>query len=159
MRFTEIEYPYLMEAARIQHAEDIVFWEGSAGAQRALKALAAQAKQGHQDVTVKWDGCLHPDTLVLTSDGSIPINDLIAKHGNGEQIYVMGKSLKSGENILVPVTMAGSGPGEKSWVTLYLENGESITLTADHEVHTSNRGWVPAAEITPEDDITELPKK
>jgi hypothetical protein len=43
-------------AARIQHAEDIVFWEGSQGAKRALQSLANLAKGGHKDVTVKWDG-------------------------------------------------------------------------------------------------------
>jgi hypothetical protein len=46
----------LNEGARIQHAEDIVFWEGSKGAQRALQSLINLEKGGHQDVTVKWDG-------------------------------------------------------------------------------------------------------
>lgn len=46
----------LAEGARIQHAEDIVFWEGSKGAQRALQSLINLEKGGHQDVTVKWDG-------------------------------------------------------------------------------------------------------
>ena len=56
MRFTDVAYPYLMEAARIQHAEDIIYWEGSAGAQRVIKSLEQMEQQGHQDVTVKWDG-------------------------------------------------------------------------------------------------------
>ena len=46
----------LTEAARIQHAEDIVFWEGSRGAMRALEALKSLESNGHQDVTIKWDG-------------------------------------------------------------------------------------------------------
>ena len=46
----------LTEAARIQHAEDIVFWEGSKGANRALQSLINLEKGGHQNVTVKWDG-------------------------------------------------------------------------------------------------------
>ena len=46
----------LAEGARIQHAEDIVFWEGSKGAQRALQSLINLEQGGHQDVTVKWDG-------------------------------------------------------------------------------------------------------
>ena len=29
-------------------------------------------------------------------------------------------------------------------------------MTEDHEVHTSNRGWVKAGELTEEDDVTEL---
>lgn len=56
MRFNEIQYPYLMEGARIQHAEDLLFWEGSAGAQRVINSLEQMEKEGHKDVTVKWDG-------------------------------------------------------------------------------------------------------
>jgi hypothetical protein len=59
MRFFEFRNtikPVISESARIQHAEDIVFWEGSQGAKRALQSLANLAKGGHRDVTVKWDG-------------------------------------------------------------------------------------------------------
>ena len=59
MRLFEIKYNKfkpLNEGARIQHAEDIVFWEGSAGAMRALAALRSLEQNGHQETTVKWDG-------------------------------------------------------------------------------------------------------
>ena len=46
----------LKEAARIQHAEDIVFWEGSKGATRALQSLRNLDQGGHKQVTIKWDG-------------------------------------------------------------------------------------------------------
>ena len=47
----------LQEAeARIQHAEDVIFWEGSAGALRVLESLRKLADGGHKDVTIKWDG-------------------------------------------------------------------------------------------------------
>ena len=42
--------------ARIQHAEDLVFWEGSKGAVRAIEALKKMEEGGHTDVTIKWDG-------------------------------------------------------------------------------------------------------
>lgn len=44
------------EGPRIDHAEDIVFWEGSRGAVRALDSLFNLEKGGHQQVTIKWDG-------------------------------------------------------------------------------------------------------
>ena len=48
---------HLNEAdARIQHAEDIVFWEGSRGAVRALDSLFNLEKGQHTNVTIKWDG-------------------------------------------------------------------------------------------------------
>ena len=46
----------LKEDARIQHAEDVIFWEGSAGAKRVLTALKSMADKQHKDVTLKWDG-------------------------------------------------------------------------------------------------------
>lgn len=55
MRFYEFRKIY--EApARIQHAEDLVFWEGSRGALRALQSLKSISGSGHKDVTIKWDG-------------------------------------------------------------------------------------------------------
>ena len=55
MRFREIKM--LMEAdARIQHAEDIIFWEGAQGVMRVINSLKNLEKSGHKDVTIKWDG-------------------------------------------------------------------------------------------------------
>ena len=61
MRYREIKLVeskiQLNEAeARIQHAEDIVFWEGSKGAVRALDSLLNLEKGQHTNVTIKWDG-------------------------------------------------------------------------------------------------------
>lgn len=59
MRFFEfrnVNHLVITEAARIQHAEDIVFWEGSQGAKRALQSLANLAKGDHKNVSVKFDG-------------------------------------------------------------------------------------------------------
>lgn len=41
---------------RIQHAEDIVFWEGSSGARRAVQSLENVTKGAYQSVSLKWDG-------------------------------------------------------------------------------------------------------
>ena len=55
MRWFELEN-LLFESARIQHAEDLIFWEGSAGAIKAIESLKAIEQGQHNDVTVKWDG-------------------------------------------------------------------------------------------------------
>jgi hypothetical protein len=60
MKFNEfknvIKFPIKEAEARIQHAEDVIFWEGSAGALRVLESLRKLADGGHKDVTIKWDG-------------------------------------------------------------------------------------------------------
>lgn len=54
--FKETNKQPLKEAARIQHAEDIIFWEGSRGAVRAIESLKSIEQGAHKDVTIKWDG-------------------------------------------------------------------------------------------------------
>lgn len=49
------EYYLLYEGARIQHAEDVVFWEGSRGALRAIGALT-DLQRNFKDVSIKFDG-------------------------------------------------------------------------------------------------------
>ena len=47
----------LLEAdARIQHAEDLVFFQGSKGAMRVIDSLRKMAGGEHKNVTLKWDG-------------------------------------------------------------------------------------------------------
>ena len=62
MRFREFNKPFMKivnEGARIQHAEDLVFFEGGAGARRALEGLKNLEKDGHNDVTIKWLSLIH----------------------------------------------------------------------------------------------------
>lgn len=53
--FLKVLDELLLEAARIQHIEDIVFWEGSKGALRAVKSLTL-LRNNVKDVSIKWDG-------------------------------------------------------------------------------------------------------
>lgn len=77
MRFFEFYQPSstpLMEGARIQHAEDIIFWEGSKGAARAIESLKSLEQGKHKDVTIKWDGS--PAIIFgRNQDGSFVLTD------------------------------------------------------------------------------------
>ena len=53
---TKVESKLYEAEARIQHAEDLVFFQGSAGAKRALQQLKELASGGQGKVTIKWDG-------------------------------------------------------------------------------------------------------
>lgn len=46
----------LNEDARIQHAEDVIFWEGSRGVKRVLESFLELQKEGYKNLTIKWDG-------------------------------------------------------------------------------------------------------
>jgi hypothetical protein len=99
MRLREIFQPQdtyfvLTEAeARIQHAEDLVFWEGSKGAMRALNALKSLEGKGHKNVSLKFDGS--PAIIFgRNEDGEFILTD---KSGFGAKRYD-GKA-KSGEEL------------------------------------------------------------
>ena len=97
MRYSDIKLVesrvFLKEGARIDHAEDIVFWEGSRGAIRALESLKSLEKGKHTDVTIKWDGS---PAIIFGRDanGEFVLTD---KSGFGAVGYD-GKS-KSGEDL------------------------------------------------------------
>lgn len=42
--------------ARIQHPEDMIYWEGSKGAQKAVNGLLELAENATSTTTIKWDG-------------------------------------------------------------------------------------------------------
>lgn len=44
-----------LKESRIQHAEDLIFWEGSKGAARAIQQIEALTKDT-KALTIKWDG-------------------------------------------------------------------------------------------------------
>lgn len=150
--------PMLIEAkARIDHPEDILFDEnGIAGAQRGLSALISAAKTHSTSTTIKWDGCIHPDHILQTDKGELRIEEVIDRMQHGEKLFVLGHDLTNSTNVMAEVVNAVKKHGVKDWVEVILENGDSIRLTEDHEVYTTNRGWVEAKDLTANDDIKEL---
>ena len=98
----------LTEAVRIDHAEDLIFWEGSKGALRSLKSFIEIETGGYKNITLKWDGS--PAVVFGRNDeGKFVLTDksgFVAKSYNGrpttpeelEQMFMnRGKSVKSNE--------------------------------------------------------------
>ncbi len=88
--------------------------------------------------------CVTGDTLVATTTGCRRIKDLVGKtveviNGRGEKAWV-DRVFKT---------------GHKPVFELKTASGYTLTLTADHPVHTLGRGDVPACELTV-DDVVEL---
>lgn len=96
---------YLAEAARIQHAEDLIFWEGSAGAMRALEALKSMEGEGHRDVTIKWDGSPaiifgrdSDGNFILTDKSGFTAKGYNGKSSSAEELEDMLLSRSGGKN-------------------------------------------------------------
>jgi len=92
--------------------------------------------------------------VLITETGDMTIANIIDRR-KIEDIKVLAHNFKTGNDEYVSVNMAGKQHGTKDWVELTLENGETIKLTEDHKVYTTNRGWVKAGELTKDDDIKE----
>ena len=96
---------YLKEGARIDHAEDIVFWEGSRGAIRALESLKSLEKGKHTDVTIKWDGSPaiifgrdENGQFVLTDKSGFGAKGYDGKSKSGEELEQMFLNRSGGKN-------------------------------------------------------------
>ena len=152
---TEAEKPKVGRAW--QHAEDLVIVDGSSGAHRALDALESMATDV-SNVRIKWDGCIHPDSLVDTSNGPMRIEDVIDSVDSSQPLSVLQYDFDRESLVYAPIVYAVKKSGEKDWLEIELENGDTIRLTEDHEVYTTNRGWVEAKDLTTEDDIKHITK-
>lgn len=139
----------------MNHLEDLVLDEGPAGLFRAIKLLHAFAEgDAHSQTTIKWDGCISGDSILVTDQGERIIADII-NCWKTEKIKVLAHNFETGKDEFVQINMAGKQNGTKEWVEITLKNGSIIKMTEDHEVYTTNRGWVRAGELTENDDIKE----
>jgi hypothetical protein len=145
----------LQEAkARIEHPEDMILDQGVPGAHTALQILQATADKPQQ-VSVKYDGCIHPDTVLLTSNGEMTIKELI---DCGTSVDVLTHNFDTNQDEYNPAQYPRINHNNKKWVKIYLENNESLTLTEDHEVFVEGKGWTQTKNLSPSDDIKEFKK-
>jgi hypothetical protein len=138
-----------MTAKHITHAADIFLQNGQIFTRRVMRELA----NGEFKATVKWDGCIHPDTIVLTNKGDIRISEIIA---NPNSYTVFGYDESTSAYKIAEILGTSRKIGPKRWIEIHLADGGVLNVTFDHQIHTSNRGWVEAANLTTEDDITEI---
>lgn len=91
-------------------------------------------------------GCFIPGTDVMMSDGN---------HKNIEDILECDEVIDAFGNTN-SVTETFTYEIDEEIVELEFENGTKITCTKDHKFLTTNRGWVPADELTDDDEIAEV---
>ena len=159
---------YIAEAknTHLEHLEDGIFNAGVNGTRdainylRALRDMLAGNSNQNKAVSIKWDGCVHEDTIILTNVGDMTIKEIVNREDLWGELEIIGKNLRSdiwpydGPSLLI----AGNSneEGIKNWVEVYLADGTILKVTEDHLFHTTNRGWVEAQYLSEEDNISEL---
>lgn len=143
----------LLEAkARIEHPEDMILDGGVQGARTALQILQATADRP-QSVSVKFDGCVHPDTVLSTDKGEMTIKQLI---DSKEKCQVLTYNFDTHQEEYNLARAPRINSNNKKWVMITLDNGAELRVTEDHEVYIENKGWIEAKDILPGDDIKEF---
>ena len=91
--------------------------------------------------------CLTGDTLISTTDGEIPIEQLV---GQTPYVYCMDKN---GEIAIRQASKVWKTRENAEIVLVETSEGD-IKCTPDHQIHTQILGWVPAIDLQPGDIIT-----
>ena len=135
------------------HLEDEIIDFGKDGIQYVADVLKNIAEGSNRfTITTKWDGCIHPNTIILTENGNRTIYDII----NSKSIIetkVLTHNFKNNQDEFVVADSPRVNNNGKIWVDVELENGEIIKTTSDHPFYTINRGWVAACELNEKDEI------
>lgn len=157
----------ILEAAdghksHMTHIEDRIVYGGPKGADQIVRALESLlgmidgSVQTPTNLSVKVDGCVSPDTIVMTSVGEMQISECIQRHLAGETIAVLARDLSRKIDTMTPLLGGIEGPGDKGWIKIELENGSHIKLTEDHEVFLTSGEWVAAGNLSTGDDIHQI---
>lgn len=91
--------------------------------------------------------CLTGDSLISTPLGFVPIKDVDI----GKQIITYNFVDSCEEIHKVDQVFKRDYTGDL--ITIELEDGKTLTLTPNHEIFTTNRGWVHAVDLLETDDI------
>lgn len=88
------------------------------------------------DITLKVDGCLKDDTIVITEQGELPIKHIVEKNMIGLKVltYDVDQNIEEYQPILAT---SASVDDSKQWYEVQLECGAILTLTGNHMV------WLP----------------
>lgn len=127
MRYNEFRLP-LVGGARIQHAEDLVFFEGSTGALRSLDSLVRLAKD-RSTLTVKFDG---KPALVFGRDDA---GDFICTDKTGFTAKSYNGLYKSAKEFVAQKSAKGTDPE-------YLKKITAIWPYIEASVPVTYRGFV-----------------
>lgn len=152
--FPRVNLALLEAKARIEHPEDMILDGGLRGAQTALKILQATALKP-QSVSVKFDGCVHPDTVLLTDQGERTIKQIIDSQ---DKFQVLTYNFETGQEEYKLAWAPRINSNNKQWVLITLDNGAELRVTEDHEIYVEHKGWIEAKDLQPGDDIKELKK-
>jgi len=155
---------YLLESKEgknlhLEHIEDEPLNRGVAGARESIlflrslrDMLAGNASIPTVNLTTKWDGCLDRNTQIITNEGIKTLGEVFNSWHSNRELMVLAFDESSQVDCFVPILTSTASKTTKNWVEVDLGKCK-IIATEDHEIMTNNRGWCPAGQLLPDDDI------
>jgi len=150
----------MIRNTHINHVEDLFILNGIDGANQALdifsNTLSFLSRKNNKNykITTKWDGCVHPDSLLITASGLVKISKIIL----GDEFYKVLTYNEKTKNIeYCLATNCKINKNNKKWLKIYTEHDEYIIITKDHQVLLENKGWVEGKNIKKGDLIFSIP--
>lgn len=125
------------------HVEELIFTNGAKGVDQAIQGLQYIVDTiGKQPpVSTKIDGCVHEDTLVVTTKGPKKISTLT------NDDYVMTYDIANDRYVYCNHCQPRITGKSKSWVKVVLNNYGTVLTTSDHQWLTVANKWVPAEKL------------
>ena len=100
--------------------------------------------------------CFPADARVHTTQGLLPIGELVSRGERGEQIHVYthrATAQEPGVGVVATQPIAFMRNGVKPIVRLRFANGSDLRCTPNHRLWTLNRGYVRADELESSDRV------
>lgn len=105
----------------------------------------------YDEVIDACNPCITGDTLIQTTEGEVPIKDLVRRRPD---LYTMDNngnlSIKKAKNVFYT--------GNKKVIKIKTTKG-NLECTYDHKIFTANKGWVKAIDLNKGDRIVNLSKR
>ncbi|MFA7459812.1 MAG: adenosylcobalamin-dependent ribonucleoside-diphosphate reductase [Trueperaceae bacterium] len=136
--------------------DNFAIWAGLGGAGFAGPVATLRYIFAPTLRAIRQGGCLHPDTLVNTSRGTLRLHELVDAHQQGWQDHHLKVATDDGWK----TSPRGYNNGVVDTLRVTLANGQTLRGTPNHKLKVmrpnGKRDWVPFEELQPGDHVIQV---
>ena len=136
--------------------DNFAIWAGLGGAGFAGPVATLRYIFAPTLRAIRQGGCLHPDTLVNTSRGTLRLHELVDAHQQGWQDHHLKVATDDGWK----TSPRGYNNGVVDTLRVTLANGQTLRGTPNHKLKVmrpnGKRDWVPFEELQPGDNVIQV---
>lgn len=100
--------------------------------------------------------CLHPDTMLQTSAGSLTIEEVVEKFNKGEEIQVLSYNEYTSKTEFKKIIWGDKTRKKAKLMKIKDKDGNEIKLTPDHRILVKDKGWIDTKDIVVGDKIINI---